>query len=181
MQKPTIALAMGDPAGISPELTARAAALPEVRDAARLIVIGDRRVFDEGMEIAKVKAEGVEFRDLKISDLSKIRRSHATRDGGQSAPAPAGARAAPPKRGALLARAPARWRKARGARTRADQHYDQAVGDGRAQRVEKPWARRSGGRTPTPTRASSFTRVFATPRARAESTSTGAECRSSRS
>ena len=85
MQKPTIALAMGDPAGISPELTARAVALPEVRDAARLIVIGDRRVFDEGMEIAKVKAEGVEFRDLKISDLSKIRRSHATRDGGQSA------------------------------------------------------------------------------------------------
>ena len=47
-QKPTIALAMGDPAGISPELTAKLLSLDDVRGAARLIVIGDRRVFDEG-------------------------------------------------------------------------------------------------------------------------------------
>jgi len=45
-QKPVIALAMGDPAGISPELTAKLACLDEVRACARLIVIGDRRVFD---------------------------------------------------------------------------------------------------------------------------------------
>ena len=44
--KPTLALAMGDPAGISPELTARLLALDEVRQQARLIVIGDRRVLE---------------------------------------------------------------------------------------------------------------------------------------
>ncbi len=41
--RPVIALAMGDPAGISPELTARIIALPEIREAAHLVVIGDRR------------------------------------------------------------------------------------------------------------------------------------------
>ncbi|MBM1174126.1 4-hydroxythreonine-4-phosphate dehydrogenase PdxA [Microvirga arabica] len=55
--KPIIALAMGDPAGISPELTAKIAALDEVHAAARLIVIGDRRVFDRGAEIAGVRLD----------------------------------------------------------------------------------------------------------------------------
>ncbi|MXQ12093.1 4-hydroxythreonine-4-phosphate dehydrogenase PdxA [Microvirga makkahensis] len=55
--RPVIALAMGDPAGISPELTAKIAALNEIRAAARLIVIGDRRVFDRGAEIADVRPD----------------------------------------------------------------------------------------------------------------------------
>ena len=46
--KPVIALAMGDPAGISPELTAKLVCLDDIRSRARLLVIGDRRVFDEG-------------------------------------------------------------------------------------------------------------------------------------
>jgi 4-hydroxythreonine-4-phosphate dehydrogenase len=50
--KPLIALAMGDPAGISPELTAKAVGLDEVHSRARLIVVGDRRVFNEGMRTA---------------------------------------------------------------------------------------------------------------------------------
>jgi 4-hydroxy-L-threonine phosphate dehydrogenase PdxA len=37
--KPLIALAMGDPAGISPELTAKAVGLDEVHSRARLIVV----------------------------------------------------------------------------------------------------------------------------------------------
>jgi 4-hydroxy-L-threonine phosphate dehydrogenase PdxA len=48
LSKPVIALAMGDPAGISPELTAKLVSLEEIRSRARLVVIGDRRVFDEG-------------------------------------------------------------------------------------------------------------------------------------
>ncbi len=52
--KPTVALAMGDPAGISPELTAKLLALDEVRDAAGLVVIGDRRVLEDGARIARV-------------------------------------------------------------------------------------------------------------------------------
>src|ERR1700676_4178373 len=53
-RRPIIALAMGDPAGISPELTAKLTALDEVRACARVIVIGDRRVFDEGARVAGI-------------------------------------------------------------------------------------------------------------------------------
>jgi 4-hydroxythreonine-4-phosphate dehydrogenase len=55
--RPTIALAMGDPAGISPELTARLLALHDVAARARLIVIGDRRVLDEGARVAAVRLD----------------------------------------------------------------------------------------------------------------------------
>ena len=85
MQKPVIALAMGDPAGISPELTARVVALEEVRAAARIVVIGDRRVFDEGARIAKAAVAELEFQDLKHLDPSTIQRGVASKAGGASA------------------------------------------------------------------------------------------------
>jgi len=61
-RKPVVALAMGDPAGISPELTAKLAALEEVRQAAALVVIGDRRVFGQGARVRLV-AERVVVED----------------------------------------------------------------------------------------------------------------------
>src|SRR6185436_11372290 len=85
MDKPVIALAMGDPAGISPELTAKAVALDDVRSAARVIVIGDRRVYDEGARIAKASGEPDDFVDLKHLDPATIQRGVAGRAGGQSA------------------------------------------------------------------------------------------------
>jgi 4-hydroxythreonine-4-phosphate dehydrogenase len=54
---PMVVLAMGDPAGISPELTARLMADPSIRSAARLVVIGDRRVLDQGARVARVSLE----------------------------------------------------------------------------------------------------------------------------
>jgi 4-hydroxythreonine-4-phosphate dehydrogenase len=57
LSKPVIALAMGDPAGISPELTAKLVSLDEIRSRARLVVIGDRRVFDEGARAAGLKPD----------------------------------------------------------------------------------------------------------------------------
>ena len=85
MEKPVIALAMGDPAGISPELTAKVVALDEVRNAARVVVIGDRRVFDEGASIARTEVRDVEFQDLKHLNPSTIRRGVASKEGGASA------------------------------------------------------------------------------------------------
>jgi 4-hydroxythreonine-4-phosphate dehydrogenase len=85
MERPVIALAMGDPAGISPELTAKAVALDEVRAAARVIVIGDRRVFDEGAKVAKVSRQPDEFVDLKHLDPARIQRGVASKAGGESA------------------------------------------------------------------------------------------------
>ena len=55
--RPTIALAMGDPAGISPELTAKLLALDEVAAKAGLVVVGDRRVLDQGAEVAAVRLD----------------------------------------------------------------------------------------------------------------------------
>src|SRR5437660_2980989 len=83
--KPTIALAMGDPAGISPELTAKLVALDEARRAARIVVIGDRRVYDEGAKIAKTSASPDEFVDLKHLDPAAIKRGVASKEGGASA------------------------------------------------------------------------------------------------
>ena len=52
--RPLVALAMGDPAGISPELAARLVGSPTVAAAARLVLIGDRRILDDGARIAGV-------------------------------------------------------------------------------------------------------------------------------
>jgi 4-hydroxythreonine-4-phosphate dehydrogenase len=82
--RPVIALAMGDPCGISPELTAKVVALDEVRKAAQVVVIGDRRVFDEGARIAGI-APKVEFVDLKHLDPATVKRGVASREGGASA------------------------------------------------------------------------------------------------
>jgi len=55
--KPLIALAMGDPAGISPELTAKLVAQDDIRARCRIAVIGDRRIFDEGARVASLKPD----------------------------------------------------------------------------------------------------------------------------
>lgn len=94
--RPVIAVAMGDPAGVSPELTAQMVDLPEARDAARLIVIGDRRIFDRGAREAGVTtdlptvdsveagldSDGPVFVDLGHLDPADVDRGQATPAGG---------------------------------------------------------------------------------------------------
>jgi 4-hydroxythreonine-4-phosphate dehydrogenase len=90
---------MGDPAGISPELTAAVVALPEIRDTAHVVVIGDARVFRAGAADARVEPD-VDWResfddlsmharplfvDLHHLDPATIRRGEATRAGGMFA------------------------------------------------------------------------------------------------
>jgi len=91
---------MGDPAGISPELTAKLVALDEARAAARIIVVGDKRVFDAGAEVAKLAVEmdvvgagdaippddgRPVFVDLEHLDPAAISRGVASRKGGRFA------------------------------------------------------------------------------------------------
>jgi 4-hydroxythreonine-4-phosphate dehydrogenase len=91
---------MGDPAGISPELTAKLLALDDVKAKARLVVIGDRRVLDEGARIAALELDiktvtadahlsseeqGPVFIDLGHLDPISIKRGAATADGGRFA------------------------------------------------------------------------------------------------
>ena len=92
-----IALAMGDPAGISPELTARLLALPDVKKEAHLIVFGDRRILNEGARVAGVELDlqdaNIEnapgkpvgkhvFVDLENLDPNDVVRGEATLVGG---------------------------------------------------------------------------------------------------
>jgi 4-hydroxy-L-threonine phosphate dehydrogenase PdxA len=53
MTRPTIAVTMGDPAGIAPEIVARALAEPAVRQACHPVVIGDPRILFRAMELVK--------------------------------------------------------------------------------------------------------------------------------
>ena len=55
--RPSIAFAMGDPAGISPELAAKLLASPELRAAARIVVFGDERILRGGADVAGVSLE----------------------------------------------------------------------------------------------------------------------------
>lgn len=93
---PTIALAMGDPAGISPELTAKLLADPEVRAAARIVAFGDRRILDEGARVAGVTLDISIVSPTSPYDASKrpvlvdlghlapqdVKRGEATPEGG---------------------------------------------------------------------------------------------------
>lgn len=51
-EKPRIAVAMGDPAGISPELLARLLAEPDIRAQASFVIFGDARVLEMGAKVA---------------------------------------------------------------------------------------------------------------------------------
>jgi 4-hydroxythreonine-4-phosphate dehydrogenase len=53
MSQPVVAVTMGDPAGISPEIVARAFAEREVREKCRPVVIGDPRIMFRAMELVK--------------------------------------------------------------------------------------------------------------------------------
>ncbi|MGH7267275.1 MAG: 4-hydroxythreonine-4-phosphate dehydrogenase PdxA [Candidatus Rokuibacteriota bacterium] len=53
---PILGVTMGDPAGIGPEIAAKALAEPAVRKAARLVVVGDARVMAEAARLSGVSA-----------------------------------------------------------------------------------------------------------------------------
>jgi 4-hydroxythreonine-4-phosphate dehydrogenase len=67
--KPLVGLVVGDPAGIGPELAAKLAADSLVADAVRLLVIGDRRIFDHGAEIAGTRTVVAPIREDELSHV----------------------------------------------------------------------------------------------------------------
>jgi len=71
MSRPLIALAMGDPAGISPELTAKLIASERVAAAARLVVIGDRRILAAGARAAGIALDIETVVDTAIGPAEK--------------------------------------------------------------------------------------------------------------
>lgn len=61
---PTIALTMGDPSGIGPEVVAKALADPELATLARWIVVGDARVLNLAEQLSGLNLGGIEVRDV---------------------------------------------------------------------------------------------------------------------
>lgn len=55
--KPLIAVPIGDPAGVGPEIVAKAVADEQVQKAARVIVVGDRAVMENAIKITGVALE----------------------------------------------------------------------------------------------------------------------------
>src|SRR3569833_1201202 len=72
--KPVLAVTMGDPAGTGPEMIVKAFASPEIRQAARLVVVGDERVLREAAAITglKVRISPVESPLDASDDPSRI-------------------------------------------------------------------------------------------------------------
>ncbi len=96
---PVIAVAMGDPSGISPELAARILAEPDLRAAARYVVFGDARLLALGIADSGVDpqvrivrdgealplGERPVFIDLANHDPADLQRGKATLAGGKAA------------------------------------------------------------------------------------------------
>ena len=53
-QKPTVALTLGDPAGIGPELMAKLLDRGDVIDQAKVVLVGDAWLWEEGQAVAGV-------------------------------------------------------------------------------------------------------------------------------
>lgn len=63
MIKPLIAIPLGDPAGIGPEIVVKAIANKEVFDTARCVVVGDKKIIDEAIKFSHVQ--------LKVNIIKK--------------------------------------------------------------------------------------------------------------
>ncbi len=67
-----IAITLGDPAGIGPEIVARAIADTMVQRAVRAVVIGDRWVLERAMEITGVQPEFSATGPTQLIDLANV-------------------------------------------------------------------------------------------------------------
>ena len=82
MEKPLIAVPIGDPAGVGPEIVAKALALPKVLEAADCVVIGDKTIMKNAIKIVGAdltvnvisEPEDGDFREgmLNLIDLGNI-------------------------------------------------------------------------------------------------------------
>ncbi len=82
MNKPRIAVPIGDPAGVGPEIVAKAIASKTVQESAKCVVIGDKDVMERAIQICGVdlkihviqESEEGDYREgiLNLIDLKKI-------------------------------------------------------------------------------------------------------------
>ncbi len=69
-KKPNLAVVLGDPAGIGPELIAKLLADPSNGEKAGLLVIGDKEVFEQGLRIAGCTVDYEQATSFEEADLA---------------------------------------------------------------------------------------------------------------
>jgi 4-hydroxythreonine-4-phosphate dehydrogenase len=99
MVKPLIAITVGDPCGIGPEITAKALAIPEIYDLCRPLAIADAGLMGEAIKIAGVNlsvravtspGEGryeygtIDVLDMQNVDLNQLQYGKVTSMGGEA-------------------------------------------------------------------------------------------------
>jgi 4-hydroxythreonine-4-phosphate dehydrogenase len=99
-QKPRVALALGDPAGIGPELVAKLLARRDLVETAHVVLVGDAWLWEEGQAVAKMSVathmirgfeevsredgDGPLFLPTESVERSEIRRGETSAAGGTS-------------------------------------------------------------------------------------------------
>jgi 4-hydroxythreonine-4-phosphate dehydrogenase len=72
MHKPIIGVTMGDPAGIGPEICAKALTTSEIQMIANCLVVGDRKAMRSGLKVAEI--QNIEINPIKkVSEAKFIR------------------------------------------------------------------------------------------------------------
>lgn len=70
--KPLIAIPMGDPAGIGPEIVVKALSKKEVFDAARCVIVGDRKIIEDAIQFTK---SGLKVNQIQHSEEGDYREN----------------------------------------------------------------------------------------------------------
>lgn len=70
MQKPTVAMVLGDPAGVGPELVAKLLSELEQRQKANVLLIADRKELEKGMSISDRTFEYDEISETELSSYT---------------------------------------------------------------------------------------------------------------
>src|SRR5256886_8970034 len=72
MPSPVVAVTIGDPAGIGPEIVVRALADDPVRRAVQAVVVGDRWVVERAMEVTGTMLEFSPAGPVRLLDLANV-------------------------------------------------------------------------------------------------------------
>lgn len=72
MSVPVVAVTLGDPAGIGPEIVVRALASEPVRQSVRAVIVGDRWVVERAMDVTGVRLEFSPAGPAELLDLANV-------------------------------------------------------------------------------------------------------------
>ncbi|RME68657.1 MAG: 4-hydroxythreonine-4-phosphate dehydrogenase, partial [Nitrospirae bacterium] len=74
---------MGDAGGVGPEVALKAASREDLRSLASMVLIGDRRVFEEASRACGLSIEGIEIKE--VCTLEEFQKGKPTASSGRAA------------------------------------------------------------------------------------------------